>query len=488
MSCVFGDDWQDNYFIWDCAAGTGNLLAGLKSKNNVWASTLDSSDVDVMKERIKNGANLIEDHVFQFDFLNDDFSKLPVNLQNIISNEQKRKKLIIYINPPYAETMSHGVKHKAGLNQTMVNMKYQSQLGNCANRELFIQFLVRIYFEIPDCIIAIFSTLKLLNAPHFNNFRALFKAELKTLFLVPANTFDNVKGKFPVGFHIWDTGNKQTFKKITADVFNEDEQFAGNKTIICYDDKKFINEWIVTTRNRPNENIIGFMACLGNDFQQTNVNYIMNDKSQMASPRGSWITDKNLIEISIYFAVRHCIAAGWLNDRDQFLFPNNDWKNDIEFQNDCLTFTLFKNIIQSGHGVNHWIPFSEIEVNAKNKFKSSFMHDYINGRTYNFQEADLLTESKTIKKEALQFSDEAKVVFNAGKKLWQYYHSQPAANENASLYDIKEFFQGRTDNGKMKSKSDNENYNELIKELRQKISVLAEKIQPKVYKYGFLAE
>ena len=44
-------------------------------------------------------------HVFQFDFLNDDFSKLPEGLLEIIMT-QKRKKLVIYINPPYAEAAS----------------------------------------------------------------------------------------------------------------------------------------------------------------------------------------------------------------------------------------------------------------------------------------------------------------------------------------------------------------------------------------------
>jgi hypothetical protein len=57
-----------------------------------------------MKDMIKNKTiNLLENHVFQFDFLNDEFSKLPQNLQDIINDEEKRKKLIIYINPPYAE-------------------------------------------------------------------------------------------------------------------------------------------------------------------------------------------------------------------------------------------------------------------------------------------------------------------------------------------------------------------------------------------------
>jgi hypothetical protein len=40
----------------------------------------------------------------------------------------------------------------------------------------------------------------------------------------------------------------------------------------------------------------------------------------------------------------------------------------------------------------------------------------------------------------------------------------------------------------MKTKSTDDEYNDIIKDLRQNLSVLAEKIQPKVYEYGFLKE
>jgi hypothetical protein len=40
----------------------------------------------------------------------------------------------------------------------------------------------------------------------------------------------------------------------------------------------------------------------------------------------------------------------------------------------------------------------------------------------------------------------------------------------------------------MKTKSTNEKYNELIGILREKLKVLAKKIEPKVYEYGFLLE
>ena len=39
-------------------------------------------------------------------------------------------------------------------------------------------------------------------------------------FLVPADTFDNVKGQFPIGFKIWHTAEKEIFKHIDADIYN----------------------------------------------------------------------------------------------------------------------------------------------------------------------------------------------------------------------------------------------------------------------------
>lgn len=128
LSDLLGENWQEEYYIWDCAAGTANLLVGLTNKYNIWASTLDQADVKVMHDRIKQGAILLENHVFQFDFLNDDFSKLPQGLQDILNDEKKRKKLIIYINPPYAEVSSKAEKGKVGVNQTKTHAKYGSIL------------------------------------------------------------------------------------------------------------------------------------------------------------------------------------------------------------------------------------------------------------------------------------------------------------------------------------------------------------------------
>ncbi len=89
---------------------------------------------------------------------------------------------------------------------------------------------------------------------------------------------------------------------------------------------------------------------------------------------------------------------------------------------------------------------------------------------------------------SLVFSEEATAVFDAGRELWKYYHAQKEVNVNASLYDIREYFQGRNDKGRMNARSEDANYTALIKELRNKLSLLSDKIKPKVYEYEFLKE
>lgn len=488
LTDYLGENWQEDYYVWDCAAGTGNLLAGLTNKYNIYASTLDQADVNVMHERIEHGANLLQNHVFQFDFLNDEFTKLPQNLQDIINDPEKRKKLLVYINPPYAEAGTGlGKEHKEGVAiKHKAIVKYKNELGKASN-ELFTQFLYRIYKEIPNSKIANFSKLKNLQSSNFSEFRLIFRAKLEKIFLTPANTFDNVKGDFPIGFFIWNTSQSENFIFIAADIYDKNANYIGIKDLHSYDDVKNgkINDWLRKYYDKKG-NAIGIMHNNKTDFQH-NIQVVItsNDNKDHTTP----ITAKNIIEMSTYLAVRKCITANWLNDRDQFLYPNESWQTDLEFQNDCLAYTLFNNNIQSKYGTNHWIPFTEQEVDAKAKFESHFMTDFIKGKLQASKPNDELFDNsnhQTIGNKPLVFSNEAIAVFDAGKALWKYYHAQKEVNVNASFYDIREYFQGRNDKGRMNSRSLDETYTELIGILRDKLNILAQKITPKIYEYEFL--
>jgi hypothetical protein len=222
------------------------------------------------------------------------------------------------------------------------------------------------------------------------------------------------------------------------------------------------------------------------DFQN---NKFLNARNTLGTRHVNYFafTAKNLIQGAVYFAVRHAIPATWLNDRDQFLLPDKKWEKDTEFQNDCLTFTLFhgQNRISIEEGANHWIPFTEQEVNAQAAFESNFMTRFIAGKIKLKGNGNLL-ETQKVRTTPLEFSPEAQAVFAAGKALWTYYHQQEDVNVNASLYDIRAHFQGRNTKGRMNSRSEDETYTELIGELRTALKVLGGKIAPKVYEYGFL--
>lgn len=543
LELELGENWQDEYYVWDCCAGTGNLLAGLTNKYRIWTSTLDQQDVDVMRERAKNGANLLESHIFQFDFLNDPFDRLPKGLKEIIDDPEKRVKLVIYINPPYAEGDNRKGEGRSGVAaNTMVAEKYGEEMGY-GKRELFIQFLTRIYAEIPGCVIGQFSKLKHLQAPKFNEFREFFKANLEKTFVVPADTFDNVKGQFPVGFFVWRLGdvafatgsfgvseNERTSEKspkpqdsqspssesnslvgvftgTTADVYDRNGEYVGQKTIVSYDGLKVINDWIEGHKDVEAEkqggSAIGTVLAVANDFQHRNtINISMPYKPW--NHQFQWqASENNIIPSVVYFAVRLCMEADWLNDRDQFLFPNDGWKDDAEFQADCLVFALFhgQNRISSVDGVNHWIPFTEEEVGAKDCFKSHFMSEFLNGGAARSVIAPYLQNSETPRNESNEtlrtsrtlrenLSPAAKSVLDAGRELWRYYHSQPGANPDASYYDIRLHFQGATTDAKGKTKmnasSSDATYTRLLADLRTAMKRLAKEIEPKVYEYGFL--
>jgi hypothetical protein len=231
---------------------------------------------------------------------------------------------------------------------------------------------------------------------------------------------------------------------------------------------------------------IGYLICETSDFQKIHQPYLT--LSLKRHSRQYYCDVTNLIEGCIYFAVRLCIKPTWLNDRDQFYFPNENWRNDIEFQNDCLAFTLFhsQNRITVKDGVNHWIPFVETEVKAHHKFESHFMTSFINGKIKQNGYINLFEQAKETTNR--EFSKEAKAVFDAGREIWKYYHKQPKIDVNASLYDIKEYFKGRNEKGNVNQHSQDKVFNGLIANLNAIIIVLADKIAPKVYEYGFLKE
>ncbi|MBH0256640.1 hypothetical protein I6662_00360 [Helicobacter pylori] len=577
LAKALGQDYQEDYIIWDCAGGTGNLLRGLLNKANLYLSTLDGNDVAIVKDlAAKNHLKLLENHVFQFDFLNDDFysEKVPKSLQEILKDKEKLKKLIIYINPPYAEAgnkakMSGTGEHKAKVaRDNLICEKYKNELGK-ANNEVFAQFFMRIYKELNGVILASFSKLKNLQGSNFKKFREIFKAKFLEGFMVPADTFDNVMGQFPIGFLVWDTssilpkenplnlgGNSKEEKQnsnlildqdnlkdnplkerfclldinapnrkmcsqsrtrtkgtqkhstaapfetplhtVSLEIFDSFGGFLGSKKIYTHTIDKMLTlaDYLQKFQPTKRDTIFGYLDPGRNSFQHQNLVHIsVIDKSQQSHVKYFPIIATTILLVSVFFSIRHCIKATWQNDRDQFYAPYDDaFQDDSEFKNNCLAFMLFhtQNRITTAQGINHFIPFSENEVGPKERYLSHALLDFLKGGIKEESDSLFLNDKKENK--PLKFSPSASKVFDAGKEIYRYYHTQDFTNRpynaNASLYDIKEFFQGRNKQGKLNlpAKAKDEYYKQLYANLQDALKDLAKEIQPKVYEYGFLRE
>ncbi len=521
LAKALGEDWQEEYYVWDCAAGSGNLLRGLTNKYNIYASTLDDSDVKVMHDAIDGGRlNLVKSNVFQFDFLNDGYEqasdgsmvsalatcgKIPESLQKIIADPEKRKKLVIYINPPYLQsgngkTSSGTGKNKAGATKgNVVRSICQKEIGPAAD-EMFALFTWRISKEIPSSVLAEFSTLKILQAPNFSEFRNMVQIRLKSLFIVPGDTFDNVKGEFPIGFHVWKTGIPFVSEDFLSDVYalvGKNVVRLEDKSIVSYIHRKFVNDWVGKSMlpAKSQERIIGWLDNNGNDFQ--NQKYITVYSQKQKGHHNRAFGTNGLLFSGVYHAIRKIPQATWLNDRDQFLFPDDSWASDLNFQTDCLIWSIFNNAVRQDNGICHWIPFYEEEVNSPAPFNSRFMADFLSGKIERKCVASFgdLFEQQAVNEAAVTapidaLSDEARDVLDAGKAIWKYYLEQPGVSVNASFLDIRTHFQGYkvTEKGKrmMNSTSEDEHYMKLLAELRQRMKILEAHIEPKIYEHGFL--
>ncbi len=227
------------------------------------------------------------------------------------------------------------------------------------------------------------------------------------------------------------------------------------------------------------DNAIGYMLSGGNDLQHSGIQTVIFS-SGYGSARGYFINEINLWQIAIVFSVRRLVKPTWLNDRDQFLQPTKPLTE--EFKSDCLIWMLFNgsNLTASANDlewngkkwsiVNYFIPFTEAEVNAPERFESDFMVNYL-VTNYEFG-----------------ITNKAAAVMKEGKLLWQAYFAHTDVHTvrdelklnraDVGWYQIRKALQARNASGDFVPVS--------FKPFEEAYKALTEKLQPMVYDLGFL--
>ncbi len=515
LSETLGANWQKEYLVWDMCCGVGNLEVKHSNPRNVYMSTLDAEDVDVMKAT----KTCVAAQRFQYDYLNDDITddgtidysltnKVPESLRKAIADGNK--KILVLINPPYAEaTSSDNIgsggtagASKTGVAKTKLARTAMSAYGQASN-ELFTQFVARVAIEMPTATLAMFSTLKYVNSQTMVVFRSAWNAKYLGGFVVHCKSFDGLKGDFPIGFLVWKTEQLSNTKKpiieITTEVFNKSVEAIGEKRFYNVSNEQLLTNWIERPKTNKTEviplknaitpatatldlrgtrwsdNAIAFLWSNSNDLQQAARTALFS--SGFNGGHGIFINPENLWHAGVIFSVRQLILHTWLNHNDQFLKPT-EYLTD-EFKNDCLIWMIFhgKNLTASANDlewngkkwsiVNHFIPFTEEEVGAPDRFESDFMVQYMADKS---------------------FSAEANNVLQTGKALWRAYFSQIDVRSvrdelklnraDVGWYQIRKALQARNASGDFLPVS--------FKPFEEAYKALTDKLQPMVYGLGFL--
>jgi hypothetical protein len=505
---TLGKDWQKDYIVWDMCCGVGNLEVKHSNPRNIFMSTLDQADVDVMKAT----KTCVAATRFQYDYLNDDITddgridyslsnKLPPALRAAIA---AGKKILVLINPPYGETGSgigKGDQNKKGVERTRINAT-MTDVGY-ASKELFVQFLTRIAKEIPTATLAMFSKLKYVNAPNFEKFRLSWNAEYLGGFIVHSKAFDGLKGDFPIGFLIWrtDQGSKKKtpMTEITVEVMNRNAQQIGERKFYNLPSATYLNAWMdkpatndqlalplsnaIKVSDNPRlkkscDDMVGYLYASNNDLQHAGQETCVTSSIYTGGNGGGvYIKAENLWQAAVVFTVRRIIKPTWINDRDQFLQPVGELTE--EFKNDCLLWMLFNgsNLTASANDlewngkkcslVNHFIPFTEAEVGAPDRFESDFMVQYLADKP---------------------LSTEAQAVLDAGRTLWQAYFAHTDVRTVRDEYKLNRpdvgWYQIRNALKARNASGDTAPVN--FGPFEAAYQVLTDKLRPQVFTLGFL--
>ena len=508
---VFGENWKDEYVIWDCCCGTKNLTRDYRFKE-LYCSTLEKSELDISEKYNPEAVS------FQFDFLNDDFEKLPEGLKKAFMS---KKKILFLMNPPYASGGEKSTKvgtQKAGICKTVVNGQMKKDNYGRCSENLLAQFLYRCEklkkdFGV-DVSLAFFCKPIYLSGPSYDKFRDNFLKNFKYEdgFLFNAGHFSDVSAAWGIDFTIWTSGetlDKNNFKHDLVDTDeNEEIVKVGEKDIYNSDSLPQMSKWIrgneIYKKTVDTLKVSSGLTIKGNCKTVVNsMGYLLNHYNSVygngqnsalfsavfSDEHGLPITPSNFLRCTCAFAARKLVQGNWINDKDEYLAPDMSNTNFHQFEMDSVIYSLFHSSSQQSS--LRQIDYKGKKWDIKNEFFWMSKSDIENLANENnnddaYNDARMSEDRfvyKFIQSHLNEFSPEAKAVLNKAtelvKKSFKYRflfdqdHPEFQVNNwDCGFYQLKQIW-------KEYLKDDFNEFKELYKALSQKML-------PLVYELGFL--
>lgn len=370
LSEQLGENWKDEYVVWDCCWGTGNLTRDYRFRE-LYASTLEAAELQIGEHYNKEATK------FVFDFLNDSIegdltgkTGVPQGLRDALQND---KPILFFINPPYGTASSGGANtdFKEGCAVTKVNEEMTSaRIGSCS-QNLYAQFLYRILllktqFSLSNIYIGLYSPTLYLSGPSWTGFRNIFLCNFsfQKAFTFKASYFADVADSWGIAFSVWKSGvseDKHVFSHQLIELEEGHLRCVGEKNIYNTETLSPANDWVGTSiKQKKDIEIITAKSALNisdkTKFVAKNLGYFVNDANNIdATVKGVYFmtmpvsrhigtydmqTD-NFHKCTSLFSARKLIDKNWINSKDEYLAPNTEHPGWKEFVGDSLIYSLF---------------------------------------------------------------------------------------------------------------------------------------------------
>lgn len=510
IEAALGEDWKEKFVVWDNCCGTKNLTRDY-SFEDLYCSTLEQGELDQCTDYNKESTS------FQFDFLNDSLDKLPKGLLDAL---KANKPIVFFLNPPYATACNQGETSKEGINNTMVRQQMiEAKLGSGAEN-LQHQFMYRIMqikneFNLTNVHIALFSKPIYMTGGKQANFLNVFCDNFRIVdgILFNASNFADVSNKWGITFNIWETGvseNKNYFNHTCVERVNGEIIDKEVKTLYNANGLVKASEWVrkpikgvkmdvelpcmsnalnIKESNRApftNENALGYFHNNANSVQY-NAQYVGMYATPFASAHGVVVMRDNFDRCTALFAARKLVVGNWINDKDEYLAPNEAHPAYNEFVNDSLIYSLFHS--SSNQSSLRNVEYKGKTWNIKNEFFfmaradiEAMANEHHNDDCYNDAHAD---KDRYVysKLQGIELSAEAQRVLDLAREIVvATFKYRVVFNAEHPEYQVNNW-----DCGWYQIKAMAKDYcKDQLKEFDKAFKALADKMRPMVYELGFL--
>lgn len=518
---TLGENWKEECVVWDNSCGTANLTRDYHF-NDLILTTLEQGDIDIIKNQGYNSNALI----MQMDFLNDDIpDEIDKKLKEVA---ESGKRLVFFMNPPYATDGGFGKKAKKGVsNNTKVNNEMVENDFGVASKQLYVQFLYRCIkikklYNISNFNICTYSKTAFVSSVSQHKFRDYYYSNMsyKSGFFFCANNFQNLSDKWGVLLSIWKNGkNLNTNLDVDiSEIKNFKVQTKNKKTLYTTDKDNNLANWVnseidkkinIEKINLPqltsglnvvnrhtrkyNPNNLGMYCAKDNNLSNSLLQVCLFSLPPSDSGwRHSEIFIQNFEKVISAFCARKLSIVNWTNDKDEYLIPNDQHSDYNQWLNDCHIYSLI-------HSANNCTALRNIDYDNKSyNIKNHFFWKTIDEceQLYNqphTQELykDLSTQKHlgdpyfatqlktiTLSPDAQKVLDMLNALFEKSLEMRETFSDDyPEYHLNtwdAGVYQLKKLW--------------NEYYKDDYKALMVEYKKLEERLRPGVYKFGFLKE